>query len=88
MYDPSFQVLIKDPELKIINAVWVPDSMQIMTFSDLGLKATIYNLPEQKQMILKDPKRPDGAFAFSNNKKYLAIAEKRSAKEFVGIYYC
>jgi hypothetical protein len=48
VYDPSFQVTIKDKEFKIMNAVWVPDSMQIMTFSDCGIKATIYNLLDQK----------------------------------------
>ena len=59
-----------------------------MTFSDWGIKATIYNLLEEKQLIMKNPKSADKAFAFSNNKKFLAIAEKRNGKDFIGIYYC
>jgi len=59
-----------------------------MTFSDSGIKATIYNLSDDKQYILKSPKSSDNCFSFSKSKKFLAIAEKRQNEDFIGIYYC
>lgn len=79
---------ITDVELAIVHAVWVPDSCQILTFSKLNIKATIYNLTDNKQYIIKSPKSYENGFCFSNNKKFLAIAEKRENKDYIGIYYC
>ena len=86
--DKTFEAKISDPELSIVHAVWVPDSYQIMTYSKLGIKATIYNLIDSKQYILKSPKSHEGCYAFSHNQKFLAIAEKRENKDYIGVYYC
>ena len=59
-----------------------------MTFSKLSIKATIYNLAEQKQYIIKSPKGHEGCYAFSHNRRFLAIAEKREYKDYIGVYYC
>ena len=88
IFDKSFEAKITDVELGIVHAVWVPDSYQVMTFSKLSIKTTIYNLAEQKQYIIKSPKGHEGCYAFSHNRRFLAIAEKREYKDYIGVYYC
>jgi hypothetical protein len=86
--DKTFEAKITDSELGIVNALWVPDSCQILTFSKLNIKATVYNLLDSKQYIIRWPKSSEGCYAFSHNRKFLAVAEKREGKDYVGIYYC
>lgn len=88
VFEKSFEAKISDQELGIVAASWVPDSCQILTFSKLCIKATVYSLVDHKQYIIKSPKSHEGGFAFSNNKKFLAMAEKRDGKDFIGVYYC
>ena len=43
---------------------------------------------DQKQYIIRWPKAAEGCFAFSHNRKFLAVGERRDNKDFVGVYYC
>ena len=64
----------------------------------MNLKITIYNLISKEQSIIKGPKNHEKgifsgkikilAWAFSSNKKFLAVAERRDKKDFIAIYYC
>lgn len=88
LYDDQFKAKVSDSAVGIVAAHWVPDSRQIMTFSDMNLKLTIYNLITKEQSIIKSPKSHEKAWAFSSNKKFLAVAERREKKDYIGIYYC
>jgi hypothetical protein len=37
---------------------------------------------------IKNPKFHDKGLSFSSDGKFMALAERREAKDFVGIYYC
>ena len=88
LYDDTFKAKIGDQAVGIVAAHWVPDSRQIMTFSDMNLKLTVYNLITKDQSIIKSPKSHEKAWAFSSNNKFLAVAERREKKDYIGIYYC
>lgn len=79
---------IEDNLCGLIHAKWAPDSRHIITFSDFQLKASIYSLVDKTIMHIKYPKFPDKGISFSNDGKFMALAERREAKDFVGIYYC
>jgi hypothetical protein len=88
VFEKFQEAKITDHELGIVAAYWVPDSCQILTFSRLNIKATVYSLVDHKQYIIKSPKSHEGGFSFSNNRQFLAMAEKRDGKDYIGVYYC
>lgn len=88
IHDKTFEAKMIDPELGIAHAVWVPDSAQILIYSKMNIKATAYSLADRKQYLIRNPKAPEGGYAFANNQKFVAIAEKREGRDHIGIYYC
>ena len=73
----------------MVGQMWAPDSRQIITFSDLQLRATVWSMVEQRAVAqLRNPKLvPPKGISITKNKKFIAIAEKREAKDWVSIYY-
>jgi hypothetical protein len=37
---------------------------------------------------VKSPKLTDKGISFTSNGKFMALAERRESKDFIGIYYC
>lgn len=87
MEEEDWYCRIEDNLAGVLNAIWTPDSRQIITFSDFQLKATIYNLSTKTQSIFRNPKYIDKGYGFSHNGKFLALAERREGKDYVGIYF-
>lgn len=79
---------IEDNLCGLVFARWSPDSRHIITFSDFQLKVSIYSLVDKSVFYIKYPKFPDKGISFSNDGKFMALAERRDAKDFIGIYYC
>jgi hypothetical protein len=77
-------------EEMLAGACWSADSRQILTFTDLQLRATVYSLIEQQPMAYIDSPKllPPRGLDFSSNGKFLAIAERHSdCKTWISIYY-
>ena len=70
-------------------AIWSSDSRQIILYSDLQLRVTVWSLVEEAQTaVLQGPKvLPPKGTSFSDNKKFMALLEKRDNKDCVSIYY-
>ena len=79
---------IEDNLSGAVYARWTPDSQHIIVFSDFQLKASVYSLIDKSICYIKNPKFPDKGLSFSNDGKFMALAERRDAKDYVGIYYC
>lgn len=79
---------IEDNVNGILNAIWSPDSRSIITFSDFQLKASIYSLVTKNVSHIRNPKYVDKGITFSSDGKFMALAERREAKDFVGVYFC
>ncbi len=69
--------------------MWAPDSRQIVTFTDLQLRATVWSLVEQKPIAhLRGPKYiPPRGISITKNRKFLALLERRDSKDWVSIYF-
>ena len=68
---------------------WAPDSRQIMTISDFQLRLTVWSLTDKSSSFIKNPKfAGDKGLSFSSDGKFMALAERRDGKDYVGIYYC
>jgi hypothetical protein len=61
----------------IDNAVWAPDSSQVLTFSNYGIRLTIYNLFNASKSFIKGPKYAHKGFSFSHDGKVMALIERR-----------
>lgn len=69
-------------------AHWVPDSRQIITITDFQLRLTIWNLCKTEISYIKGPKLTDKGISFTQDGKFMALAERRECKDYVSIYYC
>eukprot|EP00826_Nyctotherus_ovalis_P017551 TRINITY_DN15172_c0_g2_i3.p2 TRINITY_DN15172_c0_g2~~TRINITY_DN15172_c0_g2_i3.p2 ORF type:complete len:208 (+),score=9.43 TRINITY_DN15172_c0_g2_i3:172-795(+) len=68
---------------------WAPDSRHVMTVSEFQLRLTIWSLVNKTSFYVKNPKfSGDRGIAFSPNKKYMALAERRDSKDYIGVYSC
>lgn len=78
----------EDPLSGLIYARWAPDSRHILAFSDFQLKLSIYSLADKAVYYIKGPKYPDKGVSFSSDGKFMALAERRDTKDYIGVYYC
>ncbi|EAS04393.2 WD repeat WRAP73-like protein, putative (macronuclear) [Tetrahymena thermophila SB210] len=85
--DEQWICKIVDQACGLLHAVWAPDSRSIITFSDFQMKATIYSLTDKQQYLIKNPKYTDKGLSFSSDGKFMALAERRDIKDYIGIYY-
>ena len=77
-------------DMMLVGAVWTPDSRQIITFTDLQLRATVWNLHTQSATaFIKAPKLvPPKGIGFSSNGKFMCLGERKDCADWVSIYYC
>ncbi|KAL4433385.1 hypothetical protein ABPG74_017489 [Tetrahymena malaccensis] len=73
----DFQVFI------ILKALQITEKYQNI----FQMKATIYSLADKQQYLIKNPKYPDRGLSFSSDGKFMALAERRDIKDYIGIYY-
>ena len=69
--------------------MWSSDSRQVIAFSDMQLRATVWSLVQQQPIaVLQGPKMlpPKGA-DFSENGKFMALLEKKEHRDWVSVYY-
>ncbi|TPX37741.1 hypothetical protein SmJEL517_g00601 [Synchytrium microbalum] len=67
---------------------FTPDARHVMSFSEFQLRITIWSLVTKEAAYIQYPKYSDRAYSFRSDSKYLAVAERRDCKEYVGIYDC
>jgi WD40 repeat protein len=78
---------IEDEAIGIENAIWAPDSRQIITFSNFQLRMTVYNLAERSVCYIKSPKFTNKGFSFTQDGRFMALAERKDTKDSIGIYF-
>ncbi len=85
--DPDWAAkVVEGPLTGLTNAIWSPDSRHVITFSDYGLRVTIWSLLTKSSVYIQFPKHSDKGFAFRPDGRYLALLERHDAKDTVGIY--
>lgn len=73
----------------LVGAIWTPCSRQIITFTDMQLKATVWSLVDgQATAHIKAPKfNGQKGVEFSSNGKFMCMLERRDSKDWISIYY-
>eukprot|EP00347_Sterkiella_histriomuscorum_P020793 403336439 len=88
-YQEGWTGKIEEGMIGLAGQCWSPDSRQIISFSDLQLRATVWSLVEQKAVAqIRNPKLlPPKGVCFTKNQKFMALAERRETKDWISIYY-
>jgi WD40 repeat protein len=68
-------------------ARWSPDSRRILTVCDFNVKMTIWSLIDKSTCHINFPKYADKGVGFTSNGYFMALAERKDAKDHIGIYY-
>jgi WD40 repeat protein len=80
---------IEDPQNGIAGILWAPDSSQLLFFSELLFRVSIYNLTDKSVSYLRNPKLSNRrGCVFSSNGKLMALLERHDCKDAIGIYHC
>ena len=89
-----FRVLHSDWKAKItegpgglIDIQFSPDSRHLVSFADFNVKLTIWSLIEKRTRYIKFPKSKQ-CVQFSEDRKYLAVVERRSGRDCVSLFNC
>ena len=85
--DQEWKCRIADSKSGISGARWIPDSQQIMTIANFQLRASVYSLVTKKMTHIKNPKYSDKGVCFNSTGKFMALAERDAAKDFIGVYF-
>jgi len=87
VYEEEWACKIEDPLLGILYARWAPDSRHILTFSDYQMRLSVYSLIDKTMQHIKHPKYADKGLCFSSDGKFMALAERKDTKDYIGIYH-
>ncbi|TPX54644.1 hypothetical protein SeMB42_g00189 [Synchytrium endobioticum] len=72
----------------LANVRFTPDGRHVLSFSEFHLRITVWSLVTKEAAYIQYPKYTDRAYSFRSDSRYLAVAERRDCKEYVGIYDC
>ena len=70
---------------------WSPDGCYVLNTNEFNVRITVWGLtqiPAGVVASLRAPKFCDRAYDFSHDGSYLAVAERKNAKDYVQIYQC
>jgi hypothetical protein len=68
-------------------ARWSPDSRRVLTICDFNIRLTIWSLIDRSTNYINYPKYSDKGLSYTSNGFFMALAERKESKDFIGIYY-
>lgn len=79
---------IEDTQHGIASFFWAKDSVQLLVFSELMYKVSIFDLHNQTVFHIKGPKFSSSkGCAFNSNGKFMALLEKHDCKDYLTVYF-
>lgn len=85
--NPDWMCKIDEGVAGLAHARWSPDSRRILTICDFNLRLTIWSLIDKSTNFINYPKYCDKGIAFTSNNYFMALAERKECKDFIGLYY-
>lgn len=67
---------------------WSPDGRHILTTADFHLRITVWSLVNKSVSYIKYPKDCKQGIHFTNDGKYMALAERRDCRDFISVFVC
>ena len=86
--DPQWNCTLSSSPFGITHSLWAPDSRRILTFVNFNLKIDIWSISNNEpNKTIQFPKFSNKAIVFSSNNYFMALAERKEAKDYIGIYF-
>ncbi|KAI0776895.1 WD repeat-containing protein 8 [Trametes elegans] len=84
--DESWSVRIEAGSEGLVKAEWAPDGRTVLCFSEWGLRVTMWSLVTGAATHIQYPIHPDRGYAFRQDARYFALAERHKSKDTLGVY--
>ena len=68
-------------------SLFSPDSLHILSICDHNIKLSIRSLVDKSLLYINFPKFSKKGLSFSSKGNFMALAERKNAKDLIGIYY-
>ncbi|KAK6176062.1 hypothetical protein SNE40_014418 [Patella caerulea] len=85
---PEWICKINEGPAGLNKAIWSPDGRHILTTADFNIRITVWSLLSKSVSYIRYPKQCEKSVAFSNNGKFMALAERRDCSDFISIFAC
>lgn len=85
--NPDWLCRIDEGAAGLASCRWSPDSRRVITICDFNLRLTIWSLIDRSTSFINNPKFSNKGIAFTSNGTFMALAERKDCKDFIGIYY-
>ncbi|KAL7748739.1 GTP-binding protein Rho1 [Sorochytrium milnesiophthora] len=69
-----------------VRADWAPCGTRVLTWTDFGLRLTVWSLVDGSAVVVQSPKFPDRGLAYRRDDRYVAVAERHDVKDYVSVY--
>lgn len=66
---------------------WAPDSRRVLTICEFNIRMTIWSLVDRSTNYINYPKYSEKGISFTSNGYFMALAERKESKDYIGIYY-
>ena len=63
------------------------DSRRVLTITEFNVRVTIWSLIDRSTCYISYPKYHDKGLSYTSNGQFMALAEKKDLKDYVGVYY-
>ncbi|XP_047495985.1 WD repeat-containing protein WRAP73-like [Penaeus chinensis] len=83
--DPDWRCKVDEGSAGLIKVNWAPDSRHILTTAEFHLRITVWSLVSKSVSYIKNPKNIPGGLQFSQDKEYLAVAERQDCKDYLSV---
>ena len=68
-------------------ALFSPDSLHILSICEYNIKLSIRSLVDKSLLYINYPKFSKKGLSFSTKGNFMALAERKDAKDIIGVYY-
>jgi WD40 repeat protein len=64
-----------------------PDSRRVLSITEFNVRLTIWSLIDRSTCYISYPKYADKGLSYTSNGYFMALAERKETKDYIGIYY-
>jgi len=86
--NPEWKCKIDEGSAGLLKVSWSPASRHILTVADFHLRITVWSLTDKSVSYMKYPKSIEKCYIFTNDGKYMLLAERRDCKDYCSIFSC
>eukprot|EP00128_Syssomonas_multiformis_P011332 Colp12_sorted_trinity150504_noHs@15487 len=86
---PDWTCKIDEGAAGLTGACWSPDSRHVLSIADFQLRVTVWSLISKNASYIQSIKfGTTKGLQFSNDGRFLAVAERRDCKDYISVFMC